>query len=129
MVAADAVSGPGGVILDDRQPLAPFRERARAGQSGGGKIWMQINHPGRQVFAANNAEAMGVTKFQLRRMGRAKIPKSNVSPLWALVAQQFLTKRRNKQYQSWLNHRQMGSDQSTTFDRFIGRLFVLFPGN
>ncbi len=58
MVAADAVTGPGGVILDARQPLAPFRDWAKAGQENGARIWMQINHPGRQVFAATNATAI-----------------------------------------------------------------------
>ena len=58
MVAADAVTGPGGVILDVHQPLAPFRSWAQAGQSGGASIWMQINHPGRQVFKANNSQAI-----------------------------------------------------------------------
>lgn len=48
---------------------------------------------------------MGVTKFQLRRMGRGKSPKPGVSPLWALIAQQFLTKRRNRQYQAWRKNR------------------------
>lgn len=51
MVHAEALTGPGGVVLDERAPLEPFTEWARAGKSGGGAIWMQINHPGRQVQA------------------------------------------------------------------------------
>ncbi|MGW0410371.1 NADH:flavin oxidoreductase/NADH oxidase family protein [Streptomyces collinus] len=51
MVHAEALTGPGGVVLDERAPLEPFREWARAGKSGGGAIWMQINHPGRQIQA------------------------------------------------------------------------------
>jgi len=49
MVHAEALTGPGGVVLDERAPLKPFTEWAKAGKSGGGAIWMQINHPGRQV--------------------------------------------------------------------------------
>ncbi|MEU4984772.1 NADH:flavin oxidoreductase/NADH oxidase family protein [Streptomyces sp. NPDC021969] len=49
MVHAEALTGPAGVVLDDGAPLAPFVEWAQAGRSGGGAIWMQINHPGRQV--------------------------------------------------------------------------------
>ncbi|MEV4336561.1 NADH:flavin oxidoreductase/NADH oxidase family protein [Streptomyces sp. NPDC049590] len=49
MVHAEALTGPGGVVLDEKAPLAPFTEWAKAGKSGGGAIWMQINHPGRQV--------------------------------------------------------------------------------
>ncbi|MFF7604264.1 NADH:flavin oxidoreductase/NADH oxidase family protein [Streptomyces parvulus] len=49
MVHAEALTGPGGVVLDEKAPLAPFVEWAKAGKSGGGAMWMQINHPGRQV--------------------------------------------------------------------------------
>ncbi|MEV5666684.1 NADH:flavin oxidoreductase/NADH oxidase family protein [Streptomyces flaveolus] len=49
MVHAEALTGPAGVVLDEDAPLAPFAEWAKAGKSGGGAIWMQINHPGRQV--------------------------------------------------------------------------------
>ncbi|MFD9095851.1 NADH:flavin oxidoreductase/NADH oxidase family protein [Streptomyces collinus] len=51
MVHAEALTGPGGVVLDEHAPLEPFTEWARAGKSGGGAIWMQINHPGRQIQA------------------------------------------------------------------------------
>ncbi|GGU97281.1 2,4-dienoyl-CoA reductase [Streptomyces litmocidini] len=49
MVHAEALTGPAGVVLDERAPLEPFAEWAKAAKSGGGAIWMQINHPGRQV--------------------------------------------------------------------------------
>ncbi|MFJ5833683.1 NADH:flavin oxidoreductase/NADH oxidase family protein [Streptomyces sp. NPDC093089] len=49
MVHAEAMTGPAGVVLDEHAPLKPFSEWAEAGKSGGGAIWMQINHPGRQV--------------------------------------------------------------------------------
>ncbi|MCB1395168.1 MAG: NADH:flavin oxidoreductase/NADH oxidase family protein [Rhodobacter sp.] len=58
MVAADAVTGPGGVVLDAGQPLQPFRDWAAAGKAQGARMWMQINHPGRQVFVATNPEAI-----------------------------------------------------------------------
>ncbi|MEV7602651.1 NADH:flavin oxidoreductase/NADH oxidase family protein [Kitasatospora sp. NPDC089797] len=49
MVHAEALTGPGGVVLDAAAPLEPFAAWAEAGKSAGGKIWMQINHPGRQI--------------------------------------------------------------------------------
>ncbi|MFF6834357.1 MULTISPECIES: NADH:flavin oxidoreductase/NADH oxidase family protein [unclassified Streptomyces] len=49
MVHAEALTGPAGVVLDEHAPLEPFTEWAKAGKSDGGAIWMQINHPGRQV--------------------------------------------------------------------------------
>lgn len=51
MVHAEALTGPGGVVLDDRAPLDPFARWADAGKAGGAAVWMQINHPGRQVQA------------------------------------------------------------------------------
>ncbi|MFF4656472.1 NADH:flavin oxidoreductase/NADH oxidase family protein [Streptomyces sp. NPDC001381] len=49
MVHAEALTGPAGVVLDEAAPLDPFAEWAKAGKAGGGTIWMQINHPGRQI--------------------------------------------------------------------------------
>ncbi|MFD0067463.1 NADH:flavin oxidoreductase/NADH oxidase family protein [Streptomyces sp. NPDC127574] len=49
MVHAEALTGPAGVVLDKDAPLEPFADWAKAAKSGGGAIWMQINHPGRQV--------------------------------------------------------------------------------
>ncbi|MER5959422.1 NADH:flavin oxidoreductase/NADH oxidase family protein [Streptomyces sp. NPDC001893] len=49
MVHAEALTGPAGVVLDEHSPLKPFADWAKVGKSGGGAIWMQISHPGRQV--------------------------------------------------------------------------------
>jgi 2,4-dienoyl-CoA reductase-like NADH-dependent reductase (Old Yellow Enzyme family) len=51
MVQAKALTGPGGVVLDDCAPLEPFSRWAEAGKAGGATMWMQISHPGRQVPA------------------------------------------------------------------------------
>src|SRR3982074_1507375 len=51
MVHAQALTGPGGVVLDERAPLDPFARWADAGKAGGAAMWMQISHPGRLVRA------------------------------------------------------------------------------
>ncbi|HWE88197.1 MAG TPA: NADH:flavin oxidoreductase/NADH oxidase family protein [Pseudonocardiaceae bacterium] len=51
MVHAEALTGPGGVVLDDAAPLEPFARWAAAGKATGAAMWMQISHPGRQVRA------------------------------------------------------------------------------
>ena len=51
MVHAEALTGPGGVVLDEIAPLQPFMDWAAAGKAGGAAMWMQISHPGRQVQA------------------------------------------------------------------------------
>ncbi len=56
MVDGHAMTGPGGVVLDSHDLSPELAERfsawAEAAKSGGAQIWMQINHPGRQMPAA-----------------------------------------------------------------------------
>ncbi|MFF7097323.1 NADH:flavin oxidoreductase/NADH oxidase family protein [Streptomyces rubradiris] len=61
MVHAEALTGPAGVVLDERAPLQPFTEWAQAAKSGGGAVWMQINHPGRQVASGMPGVVWGPT--------------------------------------------------------------------
>ena len=65
MVDPAALTGPGGVVLDAHSPLEGFRAWAKAAQSGGGQVWMQINHPGRQVFAAMGEVAVAPSAVAL----------------------------------------------------------------
>ncbi len=58
MIDPTALTGPGGVVLDERQPIEPFKAWARAAKRGGNQAWLQINHPGRQVFAAMGQQAV-----------------------------------------------------------------------
>lgn len=51
MVDRYAFTGPGGIALDRDSDLALFRKWAEISKSGGGQVWMQINHPGRQMRA------------------------------------------------------------------------------
>ena len=52
MVDRRAMTGPGGVVLESGRHGERFKAWARAAQSGGAQVWMQINHPGRQMPAA-----------------------------------------------------------------------------
>lgn len=52
MVDSRAMTGPGGVVLEDDQHLDRFRRWAHIARSGGAQAWVQINHPGRQMQAA-----------------------------------------------------------------------------
>jgi 2,4-dienoyl-CoA reductase-like NADH-dependent reductase (Old Yellow Enzyme family) len=51
MVDGRAVTGPGGVVLENDRHLGKFKRWARIGRSGGAQFWLQINHPGRQMQA------------------------------------------------------------------------------
>ncbi|WP_227103498.1 NADH:flavin oxidoreductase/NADH oxidase family protein [Chromobacterium rhizoryzae] len=51
MVDGRAMTGPGGVVLEDERQMERFRRWARIGRSRGAQFWLQINHPGRQMPA------------------------------------------------------------------------------
>lgn len=53
MVNPRALTGPGAVCLQKDTDLAPFRRWAQAVRHHGAQLWMQISHPGRQVWAAH----------------------------------------------------------------------------
>ena len=52
MIDHRAMTGPGGVVLESERFGERFRAWAEAARSHGGQVWMQINHPGRQMPAA-----------------------------------------------------------------------------
>jgi len=73
MVCPDALTGPGGVVLTketlaDDAACEQFRQWADIGKSGGGQFWLQISHPGRQVFSSQGTEAVSAsaTKVSMR---------------------------------------------------------------
>ncbi|TGM05431.1 NADH:flavin oxidoreductase/NADH oxidase family protein [Leptospira jelokensis] len=51
MVDHRAMTGPGGVVLEEGTSLTGFKTWANTAKSNGAKIIMQINHPGRQILA------------------------------------------------------------------------------
>jgi len=85
MIDRRAMTGPGGVVLEDERQLDKFRQWARIGRSGGAQFWLQLNHPGRQVQAnlgqgavAPSAVALDLGKFSKmfavpREMSEAEI--------------------------------------------------------
>jgi 2,4-dienoyl-CoA reductase-like NADH-dependent reductase (Old Yellow Enzyme family) len=52
MIDRRALTGPGGIVLENDKHLDRFSEWARIGRSKGAHFWIQINHPGRQVPAS-----------------------------------------------------------------------------
>lgn len=52
MVDSRGMTGPGGIVLEDDEHLERFSRWAQAARSAGAQVWMQINHPGRQMMAA-----------------------------------------------------------------------------
>jgi len=52
MVDGRAMTGPGGVVLEDDRQLAKFQHWAKTARAKGAQVWLQINHPGRQMQAS-----------------------------------------------------------------------------
>ena len=65
MVDHRAMTGPGGISLEAGTPLTPFKQWSKAAQMDGSHIWMQINHPGRQVYAAMGGQVLSPSDIAL----------------------------------------------------------------
>jgi len=65
MIDGRALTGPGGIVLEAGTPLAPFTQWAQAAKHKGAQVWMQLNHPGRQVMAAMGGTAWAPSALAL----------------------------------------------------------------
>lgn len=73
MIDPSAMTGPGGVMLDDSQPLQRFRQWASIGRAQGAQFWMQINHPGRQMQANLGQPTVAPSAVGLEMGGLSKL--------------------------------------------------------
>ncbi|TCJ30644.1 NADH:flavin oxidoreductase/NADH oxidase family protein [Nocardioides jejuensis] len=85
MVHAEALTGPAGVVLDEHTPIEPFKKWAEEAKSGGASVWMQINHPGRQILANMPGVAWGPSDT---RVDLGKNSKRFATPV-AMTAEQI----------------------------------------
>lgn len=72
MIDRRAMTGPGGVVLENDRHLDRFKRWADIGRSRGAQFWMQINHPGRQMRANLGQEtwAPSAIPLDLGRMSK-----------------------------------------------------------
>ncbi len=70
MVHPKGLTGPGNVILRKAMDLDGLRKWAEIGQSEGSKIWMQINHPGRQTFGFISETPLAPSAVKVNIPGR-----------------------------------------------------------
>ena len=77
MVSPTAMTGPGGVYLG-AETLAQgdnkvrFERWAKAAKSGGAKLYMQISHPGRQIYATQGTEPVSASATKVTMEGPAE---------------------------------------------------------
>ncbi|MFG0382000.1 NADH:flavin oxidoreductase/NADH oxidase family protein [Pseudomonas sp. zbq_18] len=73
MIDRRAMTGPGGVVLEDDRQLDKFREWARIGRAQGAQFWLQINHPGRQMQANLGQPTVAPSAVALDMGGLSKL--------------------------------------------------------
>jgi 2,4-dienoyl-CoA reductase-like NADH-dependent reductase (Old Yellow Enzyme family) len=73
MVDRRAMTGPGGVVLEDARQLDKFRQWARISRSQGAQVWMQLNHPGRQMQASLGQQTVAPSPVSLQLGGLSKM--------------------------------------------------------
>ncbi|CAM2854615.1 NADH:flavin oxidoreductase/NADH oxidase family protein [Pseudoalteromonas distincta] len=69
MVDHLAMTGPGGLALEQSSDITAFAELARLSKQSNCKVVMQINHPGRQVFKKMGGKALSASSVALN-MGK-----------------------------------------------------------
>lgn len=73
MIDGSALTGPRGVVLEDDRHLDRFSHWAQAMRARGAQAWMQISHPGRQVYAAMGQPALAPSAVKLDIPGFSKL--------------------------------------------------------
>lgn len=65
MVAPNALTGAGGVVLQDDADLVRFEKWAQQATQNGAHCWMQISHPGRQIYTNLGEQALSPSDVAL----------------------------------------------------------------
>ena len=73
MIDRRAMTGPGGVALEDEQQLDSFREWADVARDKGVQFWLQLSHPGRQTPANLRQQALAPSAVALDLGGFSKM--------------------------------------------------------
>ncbi|MCK6189991.1 NADH:flavin oxidoreductase/NADH oxidase family protein [Pseudomonas sp. EYE_354] len=97
MIDRRAMTGPGGVVLEDEQHLESFREWADVARGKGVHFWMQLSHPGRQTMANLGQQAVAPSAVALDLGGFSKMfakPKAMREDDIQEVIQRFATSAR-----------------------------------
>ncbi|WP_027794841.1 NADH:flavin oxidoreductase/NADH oxidase family protein [Paraburkholderia acidipaludis] len=92
MVDSRAMTGPNGVVLEDDTHLDRFRRWAQIARTHGAQVWLQINHPGRQMQAALGQATLAPSAVALELGSLSKqfpVPRAMTEQDIAEVRQRF----------------------------------------
>ena len=73
MIDKLAMTGPGGVVLEASTDITPFKTWAENAKQNSTKVWMQINHPGRQVYANMQGKVLAPSEIPLNMGKHSKL--------------------------------------------------------
>jgi 2,4-dienoyl-CoA reductase-like NADH-dependent reductase (Old Yellow Enzyme family) len=73
MIDRRALGEPGNVVLEDDRDMALLKAWARAGTRNGTQLWMQLNHPGKQVPMSLNREAVAPSALPFENPELARV--------------------------------------------------------
>ena len=89
MVDSKALGEARNVVVEDYKHFKELKEWAKAVEGTGVHLWPQINHPGRQAFAAINREVFAPSAVPLKMGGASKMfktPKAlSENDIWNII--------------------------------------------
>ncbi|OZG70737.1 2,4-dienoyl-CoA reductase [Hahella sp. CCB-MM4] len=94
MVDRFAMTGPGGVALEANTELEGFKRWSESAKQNDTRVWMQINHPGRQVFKKMGGKALSASAVPLdlgKHSGLFDTPRAMTEEEIQDVIQRFIT--------------------------------------
>lgn len=65
MIDRNALGEPKNVVLDEKSDIAKFAQWATAAKSNGSQVWMQLNHPGKQIPSYLSKEPVAPSAISL----------------------------------------------------------------
>jgi len=92
MIDARAMTGQAGVVLEDDRYLDRFRSWADVSRASGAQVWMQINHPGRQMPAGLGQQTLAPSAIALdlgKQSGMFRMPRAMTAADIADVVRRF----------------------------------------
>ena len=89
MIDSKALGEPRNIVVEDRSNFNLLQEWARTTEGTGTHIWPQINHPGRQAFAAINKKVVAPSSVSLKMGGASSMFKEPIplteEEIWEVI--------------------------------------------
>ena len=89
MIDSRAIGEPRNVVVEDHSNFKLLKDWAKSSKETGTHIWPQLNHPGRQAFAAINKEVVAPSAISLKMGGASRMFKKPIplteDAIWDII--------------------------------------------